>query len=90
MYLDARDSQELLSSLEQTLQVEYEIIDETGEIRARGIVGGDPIRIMEGTYTLRVLLDPEPLDKTVTVKSGQKTRMELKKDNDRWTLIKKR
>ncbi|MGD9347903.1 MAG: hypothetical protein PVH84_18715, partial [Candidatus Aminicenantes bacterium] len=42
MYLDARDSQELLSSLEQTLQVEYEIIDETGEIRARGIVGGDP------------------------------------------------
>jgi len=90
MYLNAKDSQELLSSLEQTLQIEYEIVDTTGEIKAKGIVGGDSIRLMEGTYTLRVLLEPEPLEQAVTVKPGQKSQLELKRDNDSWILIKKR
>ena len=90
MYLDAKDSQELLSSLEQTLQIEYEIVDKTGEVKAKGIVGGDSVRILEGTYTLRVLLEPEPLEEAVTVKPGQKSRLELKRDKDTWTLIKKR
>ncbi len=88
IYFDAKDSRELLSSLEQTLQIEYEIIDETGEIKAKGIVGGDPIRIMEGTYTLRVLLEPEPLEMTVTVKPGQKSLLKLQKEKDRWTIAK--
>ena len=89
MYLDAKDSQELLSSLEQTLQIEYEIVDKTGEVNAKGIVGGDAIRLMEGTYTLRVLLEPEPLEKTVTVKPGQRSLLELKRDKDTWILIDK-
>ena len=88
MYLDAKDSQELLSSLEQTLQIEYEIVDETGEVKAKGIVGGDPIRIMEGTYTLRVLLEPESLETTVAVKPGQKSRLQLKKEKEKWTITK--
>jgi hypothetical protein len=88
MYLDAKDSQELLSSLEQTLQIEYEIVDETGEVKAKGIVGGDAIRIMEGTYTLRVLLEPEPIEIAVTVNPGQKSRLQLKKERDTWTITK--
>jgi hypothetical protein len=87
MYLDAKDSKELLSSLEQTLQIEYEILDNTGEIKAKGIVGGDPVQIMEGTYTLRVLLEPESIEKSVTVKPGQKSRWNLKKDGDEWSLL---
>jgi hypothetical protein len=89
MYLDAKDSQELLSSLEQTLRIEFEIVDAKGDVKAKGIAGGDPVSVLEGTYTLRLLLEPEPLEKAMIVKPGQITQLELKRDKDTWTLLEK-
>ena len=85
-YLDAKDSQELLSSLEKTLQIEYKILDEKGKVIAKGSVGGEGVRVMEGTYTLHLLLEPEPLEMTITVKPGQKSSFILKKEKEKWII----
>jgi hypothetical protein len=87
-YLDAKDSQELMSSLEQTLQIEFEILDEKGQVIAQGLVGGEALSLLEGSYTLRLLVDPEPFETAVTVTSGQKTTLVLAKQQDEW-LVKK-
>ena len=85
-YLDAKDSQELLSSLEQALQIEYEILDEKGDVVSKGFVGGEPVRITEGPYKLRLLVEPEPLEITVTVKPGQKSSFVLQREKDKWII----
>jgi FKBP-type peptidyl-prolyl cis-trans isomerase len=87
-YLDAKDSQELLTSLEQTLTIEFEILDGESQVKARGMVGGEPIRLMEGSYTLRVLVEPEPFEAGIIVRPGQKTTIILAKDKEKW-IIKK-
>jgi hypothetical protein len=87
-YLDAKDSEELLSSLEQTLQVEYEILDEQGQSVAKGFVGGEALEIMEGSYTLRLLVEPELFETPITVEPGIKSTFTLTKVNDKWTIKK--
>jgi hypothetical protein len=86
MYLDAKDAASLLSALEQTLQVEYQILDEKGEVAARGTVGGDPVEIKEGSYTLKIMLAPQPFKIKVTVKSGEKLVCVLRKEAGKWIL----
>ena len=54
-------SKALLASLEQMLKVEYVLLEESGETRARGVAGGDPMQISAGKYTLRLLLQPDAL-----------------------------
>jgi hypothetical protein len=89
IYLDAKDSQELLSSLEQTLQIEFEVLDEKGQVKAKGLVGGEALRIMEGSYTLRLLVAPEPLETAITVKPRQKSTLILTKEQEKWTIKEK-
>ena len=88
VYLDAKDSQELLSSLEQTLQIEYAVLNNKGEVIGKGFVGGEPVKVMEGVYTLRLLLDPEPIEQSVTIKPNQTLTLLFKKEQDKW-IIKK-
>ncbi len=87
-YLDAKDSQELLSSLEQTLTIDFEILDEKGQAKAKGTVGGESIRLMEGSYILRLLVEPEPFEADITVRPGQKTTIILAKEQDKWVVKK--
>jgi hypothetical protein len=87
-YFDAKDSQELLSSLEQTLTIEFEILDEEGQVKSKGMVGGESLRLMEGSYILRLLVEPEPFEAEITVRPGQKTTIILAKDREKW-IIKK-
>jgi hypothetical protein len=86
MYLDARDAAGLLSSLEQTLKLEYVVLDEKGEVAGKGSVGGEELKLKEGTYTLRVLLSPQPLETKVTVKAGGRSRCVLGKEAGAWKL----
>jgi hypothetical protein len=85
-YIDARNAGELLSALEQTLKLEYVLLDETGKEAGRGTVGGDAVKLKEGTYTLRVLLAPQPIEIKVTIKPGATETRTLKKSQDQWTL----
>jgi hypothetical protein len=88
-YLDAKDSEQLLSSLEQTLKVEFVLLDGQGKIITKGTAGGKPIQILEGTYTLRLLVDPGPIEMEVTVKPNQTLQLHIKKDNQTWKIQEK-
>jgi hypothetical protein len=89
IYLDAKDSQELLSSLEQTLQVEFLILDEAGKTKAKGFVGGKEVKIPEGTYILRLMLEPQPLEKAVTIKPEEKSLFHIEKEKGKWAIKEK-
>jgi Mg-chelatase subunit ChlD len=86
IYLDAQDSEQLLDSLEQTLRAEFVLLDDQGGVKARGVVGGEPVQVMEGTYTLKLLLQPEPLETSITIKPDATARLTLKKKGDQWVL----
>lgn len=88
IYLDAKDSVQLLDSLEKTLRIEFVLVDDQGEIKARGLVGGDPVRVLEGTYNLRLLLQPEPLEIEISVKADATERLILRKEGENWKLLK--
>jgi len=89
IYLEANNATELLTSLQQTLQVEYQIIDEKGAVAAKGFKGGEEVKLREGSYTLRILLAPSPLDLKVTVEPGTREAYVLKKSENKWTVEKK-
>jgi hypothetical protein len=57
-------------------------------MKSRGVVGGDPVRLPEGNYTIRLLPQPKPLELRVEVQPGKVTTLYLKRDADKWTLIK--
>jgi hypothetical protein len=85
-YFDANDAAGLLSALQQTLQLEFVILDEKGEVAGRGAVGGEAVKIKGGTYTLRIMLAPQPLEMKVTVKPGEKPVYILKKEAEKWVV----
>jgi len=88
IYLDAKDSKQLLDSLEQTLRVEFVVLDDQGQVKARGVVGGEPVQVQEGEYNLKLLLQPEPLEIRITVKAEATAKLTLKKEAEKWRLLK--
>lgn len=85
-YLDARNAGELLSALEQTLKLEYAVLDAKGGEVGRGVVGGGPVTLDSGTYTVRVLVSPQPLELKVTVKPRSSLTLSLKKVQGQWKI----
>ncbi len=86
IYLDAKDSQELLSSLQQTLKIEYDLIDEKGEVKASGYVGGEAVSILEGEYILQLKLEPTFLETKVVVNPAKTSIFLLKREEGKWTI----
>jgi Mg-chelatase subunit ChlD len=87
-YLDAKNSRELLSSLEKTLQFEYHILNDKGKLVAQGYVGGKETEVMEGNYTLRLMVDSITLEKAVVIGPDSKLRFILKRENNKWIVNK--
>ncbi len=85
-YLDAKNAGELLSALEQTLRVEFIVLNEKGEEAGRGIVGGDEVKLKEGTYTLRIMFAPQPIETKIIIQADKKSVCILKKDAGAWKL----
>jgi hypothetical protein len=85
-YLDAKNAGELLSALEQTLRVEYVVLDEKGKEAGRGIVGGDEVKLKEGAYTLRIMLAPQPIETKIIIKADKRSVCVLKKEAGAWKL----
>jgi hypothetical protein len=85
-YLDAKNSNELFSSLEETLQIEFLILDKQGETAGKGFVGGNPVKITEGSYTLKLMLEPEPLEKKITIQADQELALLLVKQDHTWII----
>ena len=88
IYLDAKDSQELLSSLQQTLKIEYVLIDEKGKVKASGYVGGEAVSISEGEYILQLKLEPTFLETKVEVSPAKISVFLLEKEEGKWAIKK--
>ncbi len=86
IYLNARDSEELIASLEQTLQMPYEVIDSRGKVIGRGLVGGEALRVREGSYRIRLKIGTQTLEEPVQVMGGETLSLYLKKKDGRWVL----
>lgn len=86
IYLDAKDSEQLLDSLEQTLRIEFVLLDDQGAVKARGVVGGEPVQVLVGSYTLKLLLQPEPPEINITIKPDAKATLTLTKESGQWIL----
>lgn len=54
-YYDAQDANQLVTALGNTLTVRYNVIDASGETVATGVVGGGPVTIPAGAYTLELI-----------------------------------
>jgi hypothetical protein len=85
-YLDARDADELMGALGQTLKLEFVVLDAAGKEVGRGAVGGGAVRLAAGSYTVRVLVVPEPLEAAAGIKTGSELILTLKKKAGKWVL----
>ncbi len=86
IYLDAKDAGELLSAIEQTLRVEFHVLDSQGQVLAKGVVGAEPVKLKEGAYTLRIMLAAQPLETKITVKPDGRSVYVLKKEAGTWRI----
>jgi Mg-chelatase subunit ChlD len=82
-FFDAKDEAALESAVDRALAVPFSVVDASGSAVARGSVGGPPIALPAGTFSVRVETTGTPLViEQVTVEPKQPTRIELKKDGD--------
>jgi hypothetical protein len=85
-YLDAKNANELFSSLEETLQVEFTVTDDKGETVGSGFVGGNPVELTEGSYALRLMVVPEVIEQKIFIKADQILTFTLVRKDDKWIL----
>ncbi len=55
---DAQDADSLLASISQALSAPFRVLDADGAEVASGVVGGQPVPVPPGTYTVEVLASP--------------------------------
>ena len=68
---------ELNAAVDKALAPPFQVFDATGKQVASGRAGGDAISLPPGTYKVVVLSDPTRTFKTVVIKSGKKTKLNL-------------
>jgi hypothetical protein len=85
-YLDARNADELMGALGQTLKLEFVAVNAAGKEVGRGAVGGEPVKLPPGDYTIRVLTSPQPVELRATVKSGERRELKLRRAAGAWIL----
>ena len=53
-YFDARNAASLDSAFSQAVKAGFEIVDAQKRVIAAGLVGGDPVKVLPGKYTVRL------------------------------------
>jgi hypothetical protein len=77
-YIDAGSAGELTEAIAASVQPTFDVIDPvSGVTIATGQVGGDPIAVPVGTWTVIVRTDDEIRYEDVDVRSGQETWIEV-------------
>jgi hypothetical protein len=76
-YFDATNAQELDQAIASAFQAPFRVLDENGNEVARGTVGGEPIDVPPGTYTVIVLTDPEQRYENVVIEPGGNRELQL-------------
>ena len=57
-YFDASDEEELAASIQNAIDVPYEVLNQEGDVVATGVLNGEPVSIPAGTYNVNVMLSP--------------------------------
>jgi hypothetical protein len=76
-YIDAGNAEELTEAIAQSVQPTFDVIDADGNVIASGQVGGEPVDVPPGTYTVIVRSSPEARFDDVVVITEQETWLEL-------------
>ena len=66
-YFDARDAKSLSAAFTQAVRPAFELTDAQKNVVAKGLVGGDPVRVLPGTYAVTLKGDKGP-PRSVTVR----------------------
>ena len=83
-YYDAADEAALRAAIDRALAVPYTVVDVAGAVVARGVVGGAPIAVPEGEFSVRLESAGAPVViEHVPIAAGKASAVELTKDADR-------
>ena len=72
-YTDVGDPAELAAAIRDSLAVPFEVLGPDGSVLARGLVGGEPVTLERGVYTVRVPGSPPTLIRDVRVPGDSNT-----------------
>ena len=72
-YTDVGDPAELAAAIRDSLAVPFEVLGPDGSVLARGLVGGEPVSLERGVYTVRVPGSPPTLIRNVRVPGDSNT-----------------
>ena len=75
-FFDSADAEELGAAMVSALRVPYTVTDASGQVVARGEVGGEAVTLPAGDYTVHADSRP-PTEHTVTIKSEKAARLDL-------------
>jgi len=74
-YFDAQGGTALNEAMAQAMRPGFEIVDAQGNVVAEGLAGGEPVRVLPGTYTVR--LAGRKTGQSVTITAKQKSAVKL-------------
>jgi hypothetical protein len=76
-YFDATNAEELDEAIAAAVQAPFRVLDADGNVVATGTVGGNPVELPAGTYTVVVLTDPEQRYEDVVIGGGEEVELQL-------------
>jgi hypothetical protein len=76
-YFDATNAAELDDAIAKAVQAPVRVLDADGNVVASGIVGGEPIDLPPGTYTIVVLTNPEQRFENIVIEPGGSMELQL-------------
>lgn len=82
-YIDAGNAAELDAAVSAAVLPTFRVVDAQGKIVASGQVGGEPVAVPAGTYTVVVASNPEQRFANVTISPEQTTTLELQSPSSR-------
>jgi Mg-chelatase subunit ChlD len=69
-YFDARDPAQVAQAVRTAVSAPFQVFDPSGELVARGTVGGGPVKLPPGTYRVVVLSEPQAVYEGVVIETG--------------------
>jgi Mg-chelatase subunit ChlD len=82
-YHDAQDEAALAAAIDRATAVPFTVVDATGAVVGRGLIGGEPIGVPVGELAIRIESATEPIVvERVPIVAGKATRVDLSKAGD--------
>lgn len=85
-YFDARNPEELASAMQEAVQVGYSVLNDAGNVVKTGQVGGAPLSLPPGRYTLRLDSEEQTIEAQANVSPEGLTVFELAPDGNSLVL----